>query len=508
MLRPVRLTLLACCIGGGLFLPIVAAVAGTGPFDLELPSRAVPDRVALNRGLAPNAKQTFAQLDGPGCIKHLFVVLKHPKHSVMANRKIVMRIFFDDSDVPHVEAPVGDFFGAMHGQDWYDLNCQFLSIKAWSGLNSYFQMPFARNARIEFETGPESNCVYLMVDWHRYPDQQMTEPRRFCARWRRECPTERYGQDFLMVDADGPGDLVGFVYGVRLIDNVDRWSHGGSDNIYIDGEGRYPAFLRGIGGEDTFGSGYGGALHPPETHLYAAMPYYVHEDVGEARPAQRLVGYRFFVKDRIQFERSLHMRFGCMQNDICSTVYWYQEAPPRPFTRMPSFDKLLPGTELKRGQMDLPLPDAGAWLVECPLDEKPLEAVSRQADVEGWIERPSYHGFVDFNHVARPHHRGVGVHYSGKTALARCTLVSARDTKATLQFAWDDDLVIRVNGATPIELGHFDAFRHKTVDVKLHRGKNRLVVALSNSRGTNHGGWVFALKATDDVGRVLKPVAE
>ena len=34
-----------------------------------------------------------------------------------------------------------------------------------------------------------------------------------------------------MLDAEGPGQLIGFVYGVRLIDNTDRWSHGGADNI-------------------------------------------------------------------------------------------------------------------------------------------------------------------------------------------------------------------------------------------------------------------------------------
>ena len=37
---------------------------------------------------------------------------------------------------------------------------------------------------------------------------------RFCARWRREMPTVRYGEDFLMLDADGPRQLLGFVYGV------------------------------------------------------------------------------------------------------------------------------------------------------------------------------------------------------------------------------------------------------------------------------------------------------
>ena len=59
-------------------------------------------------------------------------------------------------------------------------------------------------------------------------------------------PAQRYGEDFMMLDADGPGRLVGFVYGVKLFDDVDRWSHGGAENIYIDGRGEIPAFIRGI----------------------------------------------------------------------------------------------------------------------------------------------------------------------------------------------------------------------------------------------------------------------
>ena len=293
--------------------------------DLHLPQNPIPDRVSITEALPANTRKSYAQLDGPGCIRHIWVALAHPQRLAMSSRKAVIRIYFDEEPVPHVEAPVGDFFGVMHGLGFYPIDSHFLSVKAWNGYNCYFPMPFARSARIEFEAGPEGNQLFLQVDWHRYPGQALTEPRRFCARWRREMPTQRYGEDFLMLDADGPGQLLGFVYGVRLLDDVDRWSHGGAENIYIDGEGAEPVYLRGIGGEDSFGAGYGGALHPPETHHYAAMPYYVHEDVGEARPAQRLVGYRFFEQDRLPFRESLQMRFGCMANDICSTVYWYQE---------------------------------------------------------------------------------------------------------------------------------------------------------------------------------------
>ena len=37
------------------------------------------------------------------------------------------------------------------------------------------------------------------------------------------------GEEYLMLDAVGRGRLLGFVLGVRLYDDVDRWSHGGAE---------------------------------------------------------------------------------------------------------------------------------------------------------------------------------------------------------------------------------------------------------------------------------------
>src|SRR4029078_694812 len=176
--------------------------------------------------------------------------------------------------------------------------------------------------------------------------QELKEKRRFCAQWRREMPTARYGNDYMILDADGPGQLLGFFYCVRLNGFVDRWSHGGAENIYIDGLGDRPAYLRGIGGEDAVAASYGGVFHPPETHLYDGIPYYVSEDTGEPRSAQRLVGYRFYVTDSIRFKKSLGFQFGSMENDIASMVYWYQEGAPRRFVAMPDWPKMLGGAEL------------------------------------------------------------------------------------------------------------------------------------------------------------------
>lgn len=50
--------------------------------------------------------------------------------------------------------------------------------------------------------------IFLFVDWHRFPGQELEEPRRFCARWRREAPAESYGWAFAFSAALPDGSVV------------------------------------------------------------------------------------------------------------------------------------------------------------------------------------------------------------------------------------------------------------------------------------------------------------
>ena len=331
---------------------------------LELPKEFLIDRVIDSPSIGSGKTHVLAELEGPGCIRHIWMATR-PRP--MLNRQIILRIYWDGEEVPSVEAPLGDFFGLCHGIPFYEINSRYLSVQGQSGLNCYFAMPFAKSARIEVESYAEKAPLYHHIDWHRYPEGSLKEDMRFHAKWRREYPTQAFREEYLVMDAVGRGRLLGFVYGVRLYDDTARWSHGGAENIYIDGE-LEPAFLRGSGGEDTFGTSYGGALHTPETHLYVGMPYYYHEDVGQARPAQRLGAYRFFEEEAITFKKSIQFRFGCVANDICSTAYWYQTEPHREFFRMPPADKLLPGVELKRGECDIFDESGGEWWLCGPFE--------------------------------------------------------------------------------------------------------------------------------------------
>ena len=84
--------------------------------DLNLPKHAVSDRVSRVASMGGGERATLAELDGAGCIRHIFLVLNHPQRTPASSRKAILRIYFDDEPVPYVEAPAGDFFGASSGK--------------------------------------------------------------------------------------------------------------------------------------------------------------------------------------------------------------------------------------------------------------------------------------------------------------------------------------------------------------------------------------------------------
>ena len=67
--------------------------------NLHLPETGVPDRVSITGALPANERTTYAELDGPGCIQHIWVVLTRPERMPMSSRKAIIRIYFDEEPV-------------------------------------------------------------------------------------------------------------------------------------------------------------------------------------------------------------------------------------------------------------------------------------------------------------------------------------------------------------------------------------------------------------------------
>lgn len=158
------------------------------------------DRTGGNRDwidIQPGETNTFAELTGPGCIRHFWCTMLFPRDDWL--RRVVLRICWDGLAEPSVECPIGDFFGLGHGLR-KDFSTAVLSMSPQDGrgFNCWWPMPFRRSARLEIENpGGEAFPFYFYVDYERYASPgELEDHGYFHVQWRRENPTTGWGEEY------------------------------------------------------------------------------------------------------------------------------------------------------------------------------------------------------------------------------------------------------------------------------------------------------------------------
>src|SRR6185503_17743250 len=86
-------------------------------------------------------------------------------------RWVALRMYWDGSDSPSVETPIGDFFGSGHGRLDDILSVPIQAFRDGAGRNSYFPMPFEKGARLTVtnEHPTKSVRIYWNIDYQLYP---------------------------------------------------------------------------------------------------------------------------------------------------------------------------------------------------------------------------------------------------------------------------------------------------------------------------------------------------
>ena len=301
--------------------------------------------------IGPGETRTLAEIGEPGCIKHIWMTFASREDAYP--RRSVLRMCWDGADTPCVEVPTGDFFGIGHGitRNFWSLPLA-MSPQDGRGFNCFFPMPFAKSARLEITNEGERRLMtYFYVDYETY-EKPLENAACFHAQWRRENPTDGWGDDSRRFDAhneyarevfttgnlDGAGNYVileasgrGHYVGCNLnIDCFQRssfdWYGEGDDMIYIDGDST--PTLYGTGTEDYFNTAFG-----PSQEFCA--PYHglpLTEGTPEWPYGGKHSMYRFHIEDPIHFRESIrvtieHGHANHMTHDYSSTAYWYQTEP-------------------------------------------------------------------------------------------------------------------------------------------------------------------------------------
>ena len=292
---------------------------------------------------------TLADIQGPGAIQQIWLTV-HPQYW----RQLILRFYWDDEESPSVEVPVGDFFA----NGWCErctINSVPVAVNPAGGFNCYWEMPFRGRARITIENlSPEPvRGFYYQIN---YTLTEIPEDRAyFHAQWRRSNPLP-YKTDHVLLDSvRGQGHFVGtyLAWGV----NNNGWWGEGEIKFFMDGDDQWPTIC-GTGTEDYFGGAWNFEHPKGEYGLFSApysgLPQVIKPD-GLYRSQQRFGMYRWHVMDPIRFQEDLRVtiqalgwriaqdgkpRYLPLQDDIASTVFWYQSEPHVPFPDLPSLNGL------------------------------------------------------------------------------------------------------------------------------------------------------------------------
>ena len=281
--------------------------------------------------LNPGTTTTLADIAGPGVIQHIWITVR-PE----AYRSCILRMYWDGEKTPSIEVPLGDFFANVHGLRYNVLSLP-VAVNPSGGFNSYWPLPFRKQARITIENQywePIQGFFYQIT----YAlGQVAAEAAHLHAQWRRNVTTREYPEHVLLDGVRGQGHYVGTVMAWTQFSN--GWWGEGEIKFYIDGDGQFPTIC-GTGTEDYFCGawGFGDTFSAP----FTGYPLW-RKEPGEV-PRHGL--YRWHIMDPIRFQKDLKVtmqalgwwlkgKFQPLTDDISSVAYWYQREPHAPFPTMP-----------------------------------------------------------------------------------------------------------------------------------------------------------------------------
>lgn len=298
----------------------------------------------------------LAQIDGSGAIQQIWITCHGRAHE----RNLIIRMYWDGQEHPSVEVPLGDFFANGWGE-FAQVSSLPVCTNPARGYNCYWEMPFRTGARITLENRDDEDItVYYQINYTLCDVPE--DCAYFHAQFRRSNPLP-YKEDHVLLDGvEGSGQYVGcyIAWGV----NNNGWWGEGEVKFFIDDDKDFPTIC-GTGTEDYFGGSHNFDLNTldinaPQGYIeyttpHCGLPQVIRPD-GTYKANTRFGMYRWHVVDPVRFTRKLRVTIQCLgwrtepdfetrryhprQDDLASTVFWYQTMPSAPFPQLQDRDYL------------------------------------------------------------------------------------------------------------------------------------------------------------------------
>lgn len=368
--------------GAFALLVLLAALAGCvqpapgldpDPFGLTRPKDFTARRVSSNNPDGnsnddshrpiPGETTVLADLTGPGVVTHLWMTIADNEYGWP--RLLRLRVYYDGSDVPSVDAPIGDFFAVGNGVEAEVESLMVRNSSDGRARNCYWPMPFRKSCRITVtnEGRRRVSMLYYHVDWKKVPSLP-ADTRYFHARYRQALPATADGSPYEFLKVAGRGHYVGTV--MSVVQAEAGWFGEGDESFWVDG--RKPE-IEGTGSEDYFNDAWG--LHVNDGPSYGVT---VAEGTGLG---SRLTAYRWHLADPVPFTKSLRFEiehrgwtyepggavksaFGERADLISSVAFWYQEGIAKDQPAVPYGSARLPHGNARQFEVETALADCRA----------------------------------------------------------------------------------------------------------------------------------------------------
>jgi hypothetical protein len=218
-------------------------------------------------GIANGEKRVIMEVKGAGIINHIWITIA-PEAAKASRNDIILRMYWDSSEFPSVESPIGPFFGNGWNETYNFVSTPLSVSPGWGkSYVCYFAMPFANGARVEIEnqTGEKINSFYFNIDYtemaalpentgrfHAWYNHEITDALPDGENeWGLLGETGKNPKgegNYVFADILGKGHFVGVNYYVNCPSTM--WYGEGDEMVFIDGD--VQPTLNGTGTEDFF----------------------------------------------------------------------------------------------------------------------------------------------------------------------------------------------------------------------------------------------------------------
>ena len=242
------------------------------------------------------------------------------------HKDVILSARWDGQTADAIHAPAADFFGYAFGKA-----AMRSIVMGRQGTTNYcfLPMPFDRSATLklvylqrEGSTQPPIS-VKAKVYYNRNGRNKHTEGRFYAVWNRQETPL---GEFHRFLSHKGKGHYVGTIHEAQGLRAGMTLFFEGDDSTYVDGKMR----LHGTGSEDYYNGGWYALLDRWDRGN--SLP--VHGCLDYSLPMGRTGGYRFFLNDKMSFEKEIYhaIEHGPEHNnfpvDYTSMAFLYSDTPP------------------------------------------------------------------------------------------------------------------------------------------------------------------------------------